>query len=106
MNKFTKIIGLSLIAMGMLSVCSATLSADDNRGRNMPAFESFDLNEDGAISESELKEAREKRVEEKKAQGRLLRNTKDRPSFKDIDLDGDCEITEEEFAKHQKKMRQ
>jgi Ca2+-binding EF-hand superfamily protein len=74
-------------------------------GRNMPTFESFDLNSDGHLTENEMKEAREKRVEEKKAEGKMLRNSKDYCEFSKVDSDGDGKVTKDEFKSYQLKRR-
>lgn len=111
MNELTKVIKFSVISVGILSsltILSSCLIANDDdgrMGRNMPSFESFDLDGDGTISENELKKARAKRMEEKKADGKLLRNSMHQAEFKEIDLDGDCSITEEEFKAYQDKKR-
>lgn len=108
MEKFTKYVRLTLVAVGLLSVLPVVSSAKDvqqGMGRNMPTFESFDLNSDGYLTESEMKEAREKRIEEKKAEGRMLRNSKDYCEFSKVDSDGDGKVTKDEFKSYQMKRR-
>ncbi len=104
MQILTKYIRLSLIAVSLLSIIPVVASAQ-NRGRDMPKFESFDLNSDGHLTENEMKEAREKRVEEKKAEGRMLRNSKDYCEFSEVDSDGDGKVTKDEFKSYQLKRR-
>jgi hypothetical protein len=108
MKKFTKYIRLTLIIVGLLSVAPVVSSAKDvqqGMGRNMPTFESFDLNSDGYLTESEMKEAREKRIQEKKDEGRMLRNSKDYCEFSKVDSDGDGKVTKDEFKSYQLKRR-
>jgi len=76
------------------------------KGYNMPAFESFDLNNDGKISEKEMEEVRERRMEQKASEGKMMRNIGNQPMFSDIDTNNDGNITKEEFLNHQMKQRQ
>lgn len=69
--------------------------------KKQPAFEQFDLNNDGKITESELNEAREKRMAQKKAEGKMLRNAKNAPAFADMDKNKDASLDREEFRLHQ-----
>lgn len=104
MKRLTKYAKLTLITLGLLSVVPV-ISLAQNMGRSMPSFESFDLNGDGHLTESELNDARAKRVEEKKEEGRLLRNSGNHAEFVEIDLNGDGKVTKEEFTSHQAKRR-
>jgi hypothetical protein len=104
MQMLAKYIRVSLIAVGLLSIIPVVASAQSG-GRDMPKFESFDLNGDGYLTESEMKEAREKRVEEKKAEGKMLRNSKDYCEFSKVDSDGDGKVTKDEFKAYQMKRR-
>ncbi len=73
---------------------------------NMPSFENYDMNHDGMISTKEMEEAREKRMEEKLSEGRMMKNIDNQPSFSDIDTNKDGNISKEEFLNHQMKQRQ
>ena len=72
--------------------------------KSQPTFEQFDLNNDGKITESELKEAREKRMAQKKAEGKMLRNAKNAPAFADMDKNKDASLDREEFRLHQEEQ--
>jgi Ca2+-binding EF-hand superfamily protein len=76
------------------------------QGFNMPNFEDFDLNKDGVISAKEMDEAREKRMEEKSSEGRMMKNIGNQPAFSQIDTNKDGNISKEEFLAHQMKQRQ
>jgi Ca2+-binding EF-hand superfamily protein len=76
------------------------------QGANMPTFENFDLNNDGMISSKEMEEAREKRMEEKASEGKMMKNIGNQPSFSQIDTNKDGNISKEEFLAHQTKQRQ
>ncbi|MDO9266627.1 MAG: hypothetical protein Q7U00_06035 [Sulfurimonas sp.] len=104
MQMLTKYIRLSLIAVSLLSVVPVVASAQ-NGGRDMPKFESFDLNKDGTLTESELNEAREKRVQERKEDGRMLRNVKEHYEFSRMDANGDGAVNKQEFLDHQSRRR-
>ena len=76
------------------------------QGFNMPNFEDFDLNKDGVISAKEMDEAREKRMEEKSSEGRMMKNIGNQEPFSEIDTNKDGSISKEEFLNHQMKQRQ
>ncbi|MGE4444971.1 MAG: EF-hand domain-containing protein, partial [Candidatus Altimarinota bacterium] len=65
-----------------------------------------DLNNDGKISEKEMEEVREKRMEQKASEGKMMRNIGNQPMFSEIDTNNDGNITKEEFLNHQMKQRQ
>lgn len=104
MQILTKYIRLSLIAVSLLSIVPVVASAQ-NGGRDMPKFESFDLNKDGTLTESELKEAREKRVQARKEDGRMLRNVEEHYEFSRMDANGDGSVNKQEFLDHQTRRR-
>lgn len=106
MKKLGKVIEVTLVVAGLMSVVPTFLAAQNvqqGAGRNMPVFENFDLNKDGFLTKSELDDARAKRVEEKKEDGRMLRNSAKHSEFSEIDLNGDGKVTKEEFTSHQMK---
>jgi len=70
--------------------------------RNRPAFEDFDGNKDGYISEQELIEARSMRISNRIQEGYQMRNTGNISQFKEIDKDSDGRISPEEFSQQQK----
>ncbi|MCU7800716.1 MAG: EF-hand domain-containing protein [gamma proteobacterium symbiont of Lucinoma myriamae] len=70
--------------------------------RNSPAFEDFDGNKDGYISEQELIEARSMRISNRIQEGYQMRNTGNISQFKEIDKDSDGRISPEEFSEQQK----
>jgi len=69
--------------------------------QNMPTFEEYDLNNDGKITESELEEARTKRMNEKAKEGKMLRNAGNAPAFSQMDKNNDGSLNREEFQLHQ-----
>ena len=71
------------------------------RGGNMPLFTDFDLDTNGYIAEAEFYEARNKRISGRAKQGYQMRNLARAPSYADIDLDGDAEVSPQEFVEHQ-----
>jgi hypothetical protein len=68
---------------------------------NMPAFDDFDLDGNGTISEAEFNQGHAARMSEMAAEGRHLKHAADAPGFSDIDDDGNGEISKDEFAAHQ-----
>jgi len=76
-----------------------------NKATQMPAFESFDANKDGVLSKQELEESRDKRMEQKAADGKMLKNSANRMDFEDIDANKDGQISKEEFLNHQMRRK-
>jgi len=72
-----------------------------NRMKNQPTFAEFDLNNDGAITQNELEEARTKRMNQNAKDGKMLRNAGNAPAFSDIDTNNDGSVSQEEFSLHQ-----
>ncbi|UPT78538.1 EF-hand domain-containing protein [Sulfurovum sp. XGS-02] len=69
--------------------------------RMQPTFEEYDLNSDGKITQSELEEARSKRMGQKAKEGKMLRNAGNAPAFADMDKNKDGSLNQEEFRLHQ-----
>jgi Ca2+-binding EF-hand superfamily protein len=72
-----------------------------NSMKNLPTFEQYDLNNDGKITQSELEEARAKRMSQKAKEGKMLRNAGNAPAFTDMDKNNDGSLNQEEFRLHQ-----
>ncbi len=106
MNRITFPLLVAVMAVGV--VMSAPLSAQDGQkgmGKNMPSFADFDLNDDGAITETEFYEARAARIAERAQEGRKMKNVANAPSFDDIDTDDDGSVSPDEFGTHQAEHR-
>mgnify|MGYP001815607888 FL=1 len=67
---------------------------------NLPAFSDFDTDGDGVINETEFNEGHARRMSERVAQGRQLKNAGDTPGFSGIDTNSDGGISEQEFSDH------
>jgi Ca2+-binding EF-hand superfamily protein len=76
------------------------------RGRNMPSFADFDVNQDGIMTEDEFIEGRGKRISERAQQGYLMRGLQYARPFSEIDTDGDGQVNPAEFAAAQAQHRQ
>jgi Ca2+-binding EF-hand superfamily protein len=77
-----------------------------NTMMNMPQFGEYDINNDGYISESELQEARNKRMTQNAQEGKMLRNAPAAQPFSEIDTNKDGKISPDEFQKHQAEQMQ
>lgn len=69
--------------------------------KNQPTFAEFDLNNNGAITQKELEEARAKRMNQKAKEGKMLRNVGNAPAFATMDKNNDGILNQEEFRLHQ-----
>lgn len=69
--------------------------------KSQPSFTEYDLNNDGKITQSELEEARAKRMNQKAKEGKMLRNAGNAPAFSDMDINNDGSLNQEEFRLHQ-----
>ena len=74
--------------------------------RPMPTFADFDLNKDGKITEAEQLKAREARIEQRREEGRQLRNQANAARFAAADTNRDGSVSPEEFAAHQAARQQ
>ncbi len=72
--------------------------------KNQPTFAQFDLNNDGKITQSELEEARAKRMSQNAKDGKMMRNAVNAPTFTDMDINKDGILDQEEFNLHQKEQ--
>jgi len=73
-----------------------------NKGvRKQPTFSMFDLNNDGAITEKELDQARTIRMNKLAKEGKMLRNAGHAPQFATMDKNNDGIVNQEEFSVHQ-----
>ena len=77
------------------------MGGGQNCMKNLPTFEQYDLNNDGKITQSELEEARAKRMSQKAKDGKMLRNAGNAPAFTDMDKNNDGSLNQEEFRLHQ-----
>jgi hypothetical protein len=75
-------------------------------GRNMPAFEAFDSNDDGRISEKELQQTRAERQRQRAQQGYPMRGAAYAPSFADLDKDGDGSLSPDELRSYRDRRQQ
>lgn len=87
---------LALLVSGMMAA---------GQGRNQPTFAFFDTNGDGKITKTEFEDGRQKRMEQKKAEGKMMRNMNQSLTFEDIDTDSDGSISPNEFMAHQSDER-
>ena len=106
MKNFTKMIKLTVIVLGSLSIVSTTLTAQDMPDRGPIPFGVFDANKDGVITEAEFKNARKARVEQKAKQGLPMRNVANAPSFKSLDTNNDGKVNKLELLEGQNKQMQ
>ena len=72
-----------------------------HKNHEMPSYAELDANADDLVTSEEFYAFRAKRMSERAAEGRKLKNAKNAPTFEDLDLDGDGNLSAEEFSVHQ-----
>ncbi len=72
-----------------------------HKGHQMPSYSELDANGDNVVTSEEFYAFRAKRMSERAAEGRKLKNAKNAPTFEDLDLDSDGNLSAEEFSAHQ-----
>lgn len=73
--------------------------------RNMPMFDSFDLNGNGYITKKEMKQARSQRAMRNSQQGKAMINSANQIPFHKIDTNRDGRVSRTEFRAHQSRRR-
>jgi Ca2+-binding EF-hand superfamily protein len=106
MKNIVKIINLSLVVAGSLSLLGSALIAQNLPNRGPIEFSTYDTNKDGFVSEKEFNDLRAKRIEQKVESEMPMKNQAKAPSFSEIDTNKDGNISKEEFLAHQTKQRQ
>ncbi|MDD3449777.1 MAG: EF-hand domain-containing protein, partial [Gammaproteobacteria bacterium] len=71
------------------------------KGAGMPTFAEFDTDGDGAISEQEYVDGRNRRIAERAAAGYPMRGLSQAADFNAVDSDGNGFLSPEEFAAQQ-----
>ena len=104
MKSLVGYVKLSLVAASLLLMVPSVASAQ-NMGRDMPTFESFDLNNDGTLTENEMDEARAIRARERQEDGKMLRNSKNHYEFSRVDANEDGVVDKKEFDDHQSRRK-
>lgn len=66
--------------------------------RGPAPFSAYDINGDGTITAEEFNSFRKQRQAARAAQGRMMRNAANAPSFADLDTDQNGEISQEELT--------
>lgn len=96
---------LILLATCAVVVIVSSTAAAEGHGKHhkhqCPAYADIDANADNAVSAEELYAFRAKRMAERVEAGGKMKNAKNAPSFEDLDLDGDGNLSADEFAEHQ-----
>jgi len=86
--------------MGMGQGSGMGMGMKQNCMNNQPTFEQYDLNNDGKITQSELEEARAKRMSQNAKEGKMQRNAGNAPAFATMDTNKDGILDKEEFRLH------
>ena len=92
---------LLTICAVVIVLSSAAYAECKHHKHHMPRYSEVDANEDGAVSSEEFYAFRGKRMAERAEAGGKMKNAKNAPAFEDLDLDGDGNLSADEFAEHQ-----
>ena len=84
----------------VLFSASAFACGDMHGKGQMPVYSDLDANGDGAVTAEEFYAFRSQRMAARAEEGRKMKNAANAPSFEDLDLDGDENLSEAEFKKH------
>lgn len=91
-----------LATCAVVAMLSSPAFAEGKHGKHQcPTYSDLDANADDAVNAEELYAFRAKRMAERVEAGGKLKNAQKAPSFEDLDLDGDGNLSADEFAQHQ-----
>ena len=105
MTSFTRVATAVTV---LTSLTASPLRAADTGipARGPVPFEVFDSNGDGYVDEQEFNRVHSERIQQRAAEGRMLRNAGNAPRFADIDSDGNGRMSREEHQAHRQQRRQ
>ena len=92
---------LKTLLLSAALACSSLVVAQDLSDRGPVPFSTYDTDGNGIINKGEFNSLKEKRMNQKENQGRLLKNAYMSPAFEDVDRDKDGEISKDELKIHQ-----
>ena len=102
LRAFLTLLATCAIVIALSSTASAECKGECKHHKHqMPSYSEQDANEDGAVSSEEFYAFRGKRMAERAEAGGKMNNSKNAPEFADLDLDGDGNLSADEFAEHQ-----
>jgi Ca2+-binding EF-hand superfamily protein len=91
-------IGIFLALVGLLYAA--------NTSRGPVAFEAYDTNKDGIITQEEFQGVKNERMSAKAEANMPMRNASNTPEFSFFDTNNDGKITKDEYLKGQLERRQ
>ena len=106
MKTLANVVKKALILVASLSVVSIGLYAQDFPQRGPIPFNTYDVNKDGLVSESEFYDTRAAKMTQKAKQGMPMRNAANAPKFSYFDTNKDGKLTKVELLEGQNKRMQ
>lgn len=92
---------LKTVLLSVVLACSTLVAAQDLPNRGPVPFAIYDVDGNGTINKAEFDALKEKKMNQKAEEGKLLRNAGMSPTFEDIDVNKDGNISKEELRIHQ-----
>lgn len=92
---------LKILLLSTALACSTLIVAEDLPDRGPISFGAYDTNGDGIVNKGEFNSLKERRMNQKEEQGRLMRNAYMSPVFEDVDTNKDGKISKDELRIHQ-----
>jgi len=90
------------MSKGMTSQRGQGMGGNKGKGiQNRPTFDTYDLNNDGKITEKEFYDGQAERMTQKADEGKMMRNAGKAPTFESIDANSDGAVSPTEFDTHQ-----
>ena len=88
---------LKTVLLSVALVCTTVVVAQDLPNRGPAPFAIYDADGSGSISKDEFDSLKEKKMNQKVEEGKLLKNAGSSPVFEDIDTNKDGNISKEEL---------
>jgi len=101
-----KLFKTTTYTVGIICLLGSLAYAADISQRGPMSFDTYDTNQDGAVSEKEFYDTRAKRMAIRAEQGMPMRNASNAPEFSQFDTNKDGELSKVELLEGQNAQMQ